>query len=370
MEIGEFAERAGAPRRGGRGRGRFRRRDPRGRRDPHAPARRASHPRRPRELAHEVQQEADRLIPLLEHEDAAATRAKAWRMVAFVHGVVCHWQETADALERAIAAARLADDQRMVARLSSSYVMALSEGPTPAPVAIERAEEVLRLRPRRSAGRGRGASDHGAAARDVGRVRPGPGAGQPGRRAPARARGDGHRSSNVGRGLADRAPRRRRGGGRGQAPCGLRCAHGAGRELRPPEHRRPALEDAPRARPGRRGRGVRRRRRRDRKPRRRRGAGVAALGAGAHPRRPRARGRGEGARSRGARPGRRDGRSGAAGRFAARRRRGARELARRAPRRRSRRRGRSTSRNGTWSGSHASRPSSPLRRCLRAGRNL
>jgi class 3 adenylate cyclase/tetratricopeptide (TPR) repeat protein len=91
----------------------------------------------------EVQQEAERLIPLLEHEEAAAVRAKAWRMVAFVHGVVCHWQETADALERAIAAARLADDQRMVARLSSSYVMALTEGPTPAPVAIERAEEVL-----------------------------------------------------------------------------------------------------------------------------------------------------------------------------------------------------------------------------------
>ena len=64
-------------------------------------------------------------------------------MVAFVHGVVCHWQETADALERAIAAARLADDQRMIARLSASYVMALAEGPTPAPVAIERAEEVL-----------------------------------------------------------------------------------------------------------------------------------------------------------------------------------------------------------------------------------
>jgi len=91
----------------------------------------------------EVQQEAERLIPLLEHDDAAAVRAKAWRMIAFVHGVVCHWQETADALERAIAAARLADDHRMIARLSSSYVMALAEGPTPAPVAIERAEEVL-----------------------------------------------------------------------------------------------------------------------------------------------------------------------------------------------------------------------------------
>jgi tetratricopeptide (TPR) repeat protein len=91
----------------------------------------------------EVQREADRLIPLLEHDDAAGVRAKAWRMVAFVHGVVCQWQETADALERAIAAAKLADDQRMIARLSSSYVMALTEGPTPAPVAIERADEVL-----------------------------------------------------------------------------------------------------------------------------------------------------------------------------------------------------------------------------------
>jgi hypothetical protein len=91
----------------------------------------------------EVQREAERLIPLLEHDSAAAVRAKAWRMVAFVHGVVCHWQETADALERAISAARLAEDARQVARLSSSYVMALSEGPTPIPVAIERAEEVL-----------------------------------------------------------------------------------------------------------------------------------------------------------------------------------------------------------------------------------
>jgi class 3 adenylate cyclase/tetratricopeptide (TPR) repeat protein len=91
----------------------------------------------------EVQREAERLIPLLEHDSASAVRAKAWRMVAFVHGVVCHWQETADALERAISAARLAEDARQVARLSSSYVMALSEGPTPIPVAIERAEEVL-----------------------------------------------------------------------------------------------------------------------------------------------------------------------------------------------------------------------------------
>jgi class 3 adenylate cyclase/tetratricopeptide (TPR) repeat protein len=91
----------------------------------------------------EVQRETDRLIPRLEAEGEVAVLAKAWLMVAFVHGTVCRWQETADALERAIHNARLAGDARKLARHSASYVMALSEGPTPAPVAIERAEEVL-----------------------------------------------------------------------------------------------------------------------------------------------------------------------------------------------------------------------------------
>ncbi|HUK45064.1 MAG TPA: adenylate/guanylate cyclase domain-containing protein [Gaiellaceae bacterium] len=91
----------------------------------------------------EVQRETDRLIPTLDGEDASAVRAKAWRMVAFVHGTVGRWQETADALERAIAAARLAGDARKVSRLSASYVYALTEGPTSASEAIGRAEEVL-----------------------------------------------------------------------------------------------------------------------------------------------------------------------------------------------------------------------------------
>lgn len=64
-------------------------------------------------------------------------------MLAFVHGTVCQWRETAAALEHAIASARQAGDGRQLARLSASYVMALSEGPTPTPEAIERTEEVL-----------------------------------------------------------------------------------------------------------------------------------------------------------------------------------------------------------------------------------
>jgi class 3 adenylate cyclase/tetratricopeptide (TPR) repeat protein len=91
----------------------------------------------------EVQRETDRLIPVLEADGDVAVLAKAWLMVAFVHGTVCRWQATADALERAIANARLANDPRKLARHSASYVMALCEGPTPAPIAIERAQEVL-----------------------------------------------------------------------------------------------------------------------------------------------------------------------------------------------------------------------------------
>jgi tetratricopeptide (TPR) repeat protein len=91
----------------------------------------------------EVQRETDRLIPALEGGDAPSVLAKAWLMVAFVHATVCRWQEAADALERAISYDRQADDARKLARHSASYVMALSEGPTPAPVAIERAQEVL-----------------------------------------------------------------------------------------------------------------------------------------------------------------------------------------------------------------------------------
>ena len=93
----------------------------------------------------EVQREADRLIPQLEEVGAAGVLAKAWRMVAFIHGTACRWQETGDALEHALRNARAAGDPRQLARLSASYVMALGEGPTPAPEAIARAEEVLAL---------------------------------------------------------------------------------------------------------------------------------------------------------------------------------------------------------------------------------
>jgi hypothetical protein len=92
----------------------------------------------------EAEREARRALELLDEPDDAAILAKAWRMLGFVHGTVCQFQLTADALEHGIRLATVAQDTRLAARLSSAYVMAIADGPTPAPEAIARAEAVLR----------------------------------------------------------------------------------------------------------------------------------------------------------------------------------------------------------------------------------
>ncbi len=92
----------------------------------------------------EVQTTTDRLIPQLGQASAAGVLAKAWRMVGYTHGSTCQWRETALAYEKAIRSARIAGDARQLARLSSGYVLALSESPVPAFEAIERTEEILR----------------------------------------------------------------------------------------------------------------------------------------------------------------------------------------------------------------------------------
>jgi ATP/maltotriose-dependent transcriptional regulator MalT len=91
----------------------------------------------------EVARETDELIPLLEEREAHAELAKAWRMVAFVHGIACAWEATAAAQQQAIGYARAAGIRRQEARMSGAYSMALCAGPTPVPEAIERCSEIL-----------------------------------------------------------------------------------------------------------------------------------------------------------------------------------------------------------------------------------
>jgi class 3 adenylate cyclase/tetratricopeptide (TPR) repeat protein len=91
----------------------------------------------------EVARETQRLIPLLEELGADAELAKAWRLVAFVHGSVCQWEEVVAAEERGIEHARRAGRRRIEARMSSALAQALRDGPTPVPEAIRRCEEIL-----------------------------------------------------------------------------------------------------------------------------------------------------------------------------------------------------------------------------------
>jgi class 3 adenylate cyclase/tetratricopeptide (TPR) repeat protein len=90
----------------------------------------------------QVVQEVELILPEAERELDHAVLAKAWRLLAFVHGSICHWGEAVAADERALEHARLAGDARLQARLSAAITMGLCDGPTPAGEAIERCEEI------------------------------------------------------------------------------------------------------------------------------------------------------------------------------------------------------------------------------------
>jgi class 3 adenylate cyclase/tetratricopeptide (TPR) repeat protein len=91
----------------------------------------------------EVDAETQRLIPILEREAADYELAKAWRMVAFVHGSVCRWEQVAAAQQRALEHARRAARPRQEARASSALTMALRDGPTPVAEAIAHCEKII-----------------------------------------------------------------------------------------------------------------------------------------------------------------------------------------------------------------------------------
>jgi class 3 adenylate cyclase/tetratricopeptide (TPR) repeat protein len=91
----------------------------------------------------EVVSELDRLIPALEHVQAHAELAKAWRLLGFVHGSVCRWSEQVEAHRSAIEHARLARNARLEARLTAEYANGLREGPTPVDEAIVQCQAAL-----------------------------------------------------------------------------------------------------------------------------------------------------------------------------------------------------------------------------------
>jgi predicted ATPase/class 3 adenylate cyclase len=71
--------------------------------------------------------------------------ARAWRMIASVHGSACRFADAASALERALEHAARAGDVRQGRRSSTPYAMVMAFGPTPVPAAIARYEEISAL---------------------------------------------------------------------------------------------------------------------------------------------------------------------------------------------------------------------------------
>jgi class 3 adenylate cyclase/tetratricopeptide (TPR) repeat protein len=82
-------------------------------------------------------------IPELEALGDDLGLAKAWRRIADVHWMRNRWREQERALERALTHAERAGDARELGGIRMRLAMALYWGPTPAPQAIERAEQTL-----------------------------------------------------------------------------------------------------------------------------------------------------------------------------------------------------------------------------------
>jgi tetratricopeptide (TPR) repeat protein len=91
----------------------------------------------------EVAREAQRLIPVLQEQQADAELAKAWRLLGFVHGSACRYGDAAAAVKEAAEHARRANDRRLEARNISAYTFAALQGPTPAAEAIEHCERLV-----------------------------------------------------------------------------------------------------------------------------------------------------------------------------------------------------------------------------------
>jgi class 3 adenylate cyclase/tetratricopeptide (TPR) repeat protein len=87
--------------------------------------------------------EAERAIPTLEEFRNYAGLARAWRLVAFIHGTAGRYGDAEGALQRVIDNARLAGDQRQERRSVPNFAFNALYGPTPVPEAIARCEMLL-----------------------------------------------------------------------------------------------------------------------------------------------------------------------------------------------------------------------------------
>ena len=87
--------------------------------------------------------DVDGYLPLFEEAGDAAALTLAWRLRATIHGWESRWADLATDLTNAVEQARLAGDLRAESRAAVGLARAALYGPTPAPEAISRCEELV-----------------------------------------------------------------------------------------------------------------------------------------------------------------------------------------------------------------------------------
>jgi tetratricopeptide (TPR) repeat protein len=91
----------------------------------------------------EILQKVQRLIPVLEGLGAYNELASAWRLAVVVHGIGGQFRLSSEAAERAIAHARKASNDRLVAKIGGSLSLNALLGPTPVREAIRQCEQLI-----------------------------------------------------------------------------------------------------------------------------------------------------------------------------------------------------------------------------------
>jgi class 3 adenylate cyclase/tetratricopeptide (TPR) repeat protein len=93
--------------------------------------------------AREVERETARALPVLEAAGDHAALARAWRLLASVHGRACRFERESVAGEQAMVHARAAGDRRQELRSAAALAMSRAYGPAPVDAAIPECERIL-----------------------------------------------------------------------------------------------------------------------------------------------------------------------------------------------------------------------------------
>ena len=86
---------------------------------------------------------ADESIPLFERESAHPELARVWRLMSIVHGMAGRYGQASDDMTRSMEHARLAGDERLIARNAMGLAVNTLLGPTPVPQVIVQCEQMI-----------------------------------------------------------------------------------------------------------------------------------------------------------------------------------------------------------------------------------